>query len=251
MIGILFFIVKVVFVDGIEEEYDNNGNQYFLQDDVFFQVLQSCVCGFIGVFIIVVVVFNDVLENGVGVRVLYKMIQVRSLIFNICNVIVELLKGCCVGQYMLYFVEYMIEGDFVYEVIFDIMSGSKLDSFKCVVDIGGICCEFINLVLCNVEEEFMVGDFMFLLLVMIEFIIDIEEFMFMSDDEEIIMLIIVEFMVSLYYRKIMGEYNFVLCWIEGNGICVFSGQVMVDDEMIFDMCLEFCDDFVYWGIEYG
>jgi hypothetical protein len=249
--GISSFTVKVVFADGTEEEYDNNGNQYPLQDDVFFQAPQSCVRGSTGALTIAAAVLNDVSENGVGARVSYKMTQARSPIPNIRNATVELSKGRCVGQYTLYSAEYTIEGDLAYEATLDVTSGSKSDSFKRAVDIGGTCREFTNPAPCNAEEEPTAGDSTSLPPATTESTTDIEEPTSTSDDEETITSTIAEPTASPYHRKIMGEYNLVSCWTEGNGTRALSGQVMADDEMTLDMCLEFCDDFVYWGTEYG
>lgn len=266
--GISSFVVTLTFADGSEEEFDNNGNGYPIQDDVLLQIPQSCVLGSTGALTLVAAVRNDMADNGAEASISYKVSQARSPIPNLRNATIELEEGQCVGLYTLYTADYTIEGDLPYEATLDVISGSKSDSFKRVVDIGGTCREFANPAPCNSEEEPTASETTSLPPVT-ESSTEVEEITSASvttseaeeittasvttsdDDETITSTEAVAPTASPHRRETLGEYNLVSCWTEGNGTRALSGAAMADDEMTLEMCMEFCEDYVYWGTEYG
>jgi hypothetical protein len=261
-------VVTLVSADGSEKQYDNNGNEYPLQDDVLLQAPQSCVLGSSGALTLVAAVRNDVVDNGAEASISYKVSQARSPIPQLRNATVEMQEGQCVGLYTLYTTDYTIEGDLPYEATVDITSGSNVDSFKRIVDIGGTCREFANPAPCNSGEE-PTASTSTPLPPVTESTTATEETASASpttgedeettspsatttDNEETVTSTgEATPTASPHHRESLGEYNLVSCWTEGNGTRALSDAVMADDEMTLEMCMEFCEDYVFWGTEYG
>ncbi|KAK0392393.1 hypothetical protein NLU13_1888 [Sarocladium strictum] len=249
--GISSFTVALIYADGSEEEHDNNGNDYPLQDDVLFQTPQSCVLGSTGALTVVAAVRNAVADNGAEARITYKMSQERSPIPTLRNGTMKLTRGRCAGQYTLYSAQYMIQGGLAHEATLDLSSGSKSDSFKRVADVGGTCREFANPVPCNAEDEPSASDSTTLPPVTTGSTTKIETPTTTSDDGSITTSTVAEPIASPYHRETMGEYNLVSCWTEGNGTRALSGPTLADDNMTLEVCMDFCAEYVYWGTEYG
>jgi hypothetical protein len=252
--GISSFIVTVILADGSEQVYDNNGSEYPLQDDVLLQTPQSCLRGSTGAITVVAAVRNDVADNGAEATISFKLAQARSPIPSLRNATVKLVEQSCVGQYTLYSTDYVIEGNFPYESTLDITSGDKSDSFKRSVNLGGTCREFANPAPCNAEQP-TGSDATSLPPITtqppIESTTDVEEPTPPSEDEVTATTEPEVPTASPHHRETLGEYNLVSCWTEGNGTRALNGPTMADDEMTLELCMEFCDDFFYWGTEYG
>lgn len=142
--GISSFTVTINLVDGTTKFYDNNKEEYPLQDAVLLQMPQSCVLGSSGAFTIVAAVRNDRVSQGASVFVSYKTTQTTSPVPKLANATVELAEGDCAGQYTFFTADYTIPGGFAYEAYVDVKNGDKTDSFKSVNDVGGTCREFAN-----------------------------------------------------------------------------------------------------------
>ncbi|KAI9148437.1 WSC domain-containing protein [Paramyrothecium foliicola] len=52
-------------------------------------------------------------------------------------------------------------------------------------------------------------------------------------------------------REVVGDYTFQGCYTEATGARALSGKTWADDSMNLEKCAEACDDFVYFGVEYG
>ena len=243
--GISSFTITINYADGSQEEHDNNGNDYPLQDDILFQAPQSCVLGSSGALTVVAAVRNDVADTGAEVVVSYKTPQARSPIPLLQSETIALEQGDCVGQYTFFSAEYTIEGDLAYESTFDLVSGTSSDSFKRAVDIGGTCRAFANPAPCNGVEppvETTTSGATSSPTVSVSTTSEADETTTSSEAPPT---------ASPHHRETMGEYNLVSCWTEGNGTRALSGPATADDEMTLEMCMSFCDDYVYWGTEYG
>jgi hypothetical protein len=56
---------------------------------------------------------------------------------------------------------------------------------------------------------------------------------------------------SLHHRQDMGEYVMVSCWSEGQGVRALRGDSFTSDEMTLEKCMDYCQDYIYWGTEFG
>lgn len=147
--GISSFTVTVNHVDGTSETFDNNGNEYPMDDAILIQYPQSCLRGTTGALTVVAAVRNDRVSQGARAFVSFKVPQTTSSVPGLRNATVVMERGSCVGRYTFFSANYTIEGGLAYESNLDVINGDRSDSFKSVNNIGGTCRAFANPAACQ------------------------------------------------------------------------------------------------------
>ncbi|KAL7797567.1 heme peroxidase [Trichoderma ceciliae] len=253
--GISSFTVTVNNADGTKDFYDNNGNEYPVQDAVIFQAPQSCVLGSSGALTAVAAVRNDRLSQGAQARIWYKSPQTTSPVPLLQSSTVDLQKGQCVGSYTLFNIDYAIEGGLAYEGYVDVISGDQSDSFKALTNVGGTCRAFANPAVCNGGDEGSVGTTGIPTLPATTSAVPTTE------------PAITEPVTTAppattappptttapipTHRPTVDGYVMVSCWTEGDGVRALAGISYADDSMTLESCKDYCSGYVYWGTEYG
>lgn len=237
--GISSFVVTVNYVDGSQDEYDNNGKEYPLQDAVLLQLPQTCLLGSSGALTVTAAVRNDRVNEGAKASISYKTAQSNSPAPKLQSNEIDLDEGDCVGEYTFFTTEWTIPGGLAYEAYIDVNNGDASDSFKSAAGIGGTCRPFANPAACaggagpSSPVSSTPGPTP-------------------TDDVPTGTTTPVPTPTgTLHHRDAVGGYVLVSCWTEGDGIRALSGSTYTGDDMTLESCMEFCSDFVYWGTEYG
>lgn len=256
--GISSFTITVNNADGTKDIYDNNGQEYPIQDAVVFQAPQSCVLGSSGALTAVAAVRNDRLSQGAQARIWYKTVQTSSPVPLLQNTTLDLQKGQCVGPYTLFNVDYTIQGGLAYEGYVDVISGDQADSFKALTGIGGTCRAFANPATCSGGDSGSVGSTGIPTLPATTSAAPTSE---PATSEPITSAPPTTVppttapptttIAAPTHRPTVGGYVMVSCWTEGDAVRALSGNSYANDSMTLESCMDYCSSYVYWGTEYG
>ncbi|KAL7931169.1 heme peroxidase [Trichoderma chlorosporum] len=269
--GISSFTVTVNNADGTKDIYDNNGQEYPVQDAIIFQAPQSCVLGSSGALTAVAAVRNDRLSQGAQARIWFKTPQTTSPVPLLQNTTVDLQKGQCVGSYTLFNVDYTIQGGLAYQGYVDVINGDQSDSFKALTNVGGTCIAFANPATCNGGDEGSGGS------------TGLPPSTSGAPTSEPATSVppttvppttvppttvppttvppttvppttvppTTTAIPSPTHKPSVDGYVLVSCWTEGNGVRALAGNSYANDSMTLETCRDFCSSYVYWGTEYG
>ncbi|OTA02666.1 hypothetical protein A9Z42_0030630 [Trichoderma parareesei] len=272
--GISSFTVTINNADGTKDIYDNNGNEYPVQDAIVFQSPQSCVLGSSGALTAVAAVRNDRLSQGAQVKVWYKTPQTNSPVPLLQSTTLDLKKGQCAGPYTLFNVDYTIEGGLAYEGYVDVINGDQSDSFKALTSVGGTCRAFANPAACvGGEDEGSGGT------TAVTSVPTTTEALPTTTEPPVTSGPVTEPPVTSppvtsppvtepptttepatttttpppvpSHRPAVDGYVLVSCWTEGDGVRALAGNAYANDSMTLETCRDFCSNYVYWGTEYG
>ncbi|KAL7925365.1 heme peroxidase [Trichoderma austrokoningii] len=266
--GISSFTVTVNNADGTKDVYDNNGQEYPIQDAIVFQAPQSCVLGSSGALTAVAAVRNDRLSLGAQARIWYKTPQTSSPVPLLQNTTLDLQKGQCVGPYTLFNIDYTIQGGLAYEGYVDVISGDQSDSFKALTSIGGTCRAFANPATCNGGDTGSVGSTSIPTLPATTSAAATSDpatsGLITSDPPTTVPPTTVPpttvppttvppttTVASPTHRPTVGGYVMVSCWTEGDAVRALGGNSYANDSMTLESCMDYCSSYVYWGTEYG
>ncbi|KAG6269149.1 hypothetical protein E4U47_004269 [Claviceps purpurea] len=257
--GISSFNVTVHNGDGTSKLYDNNGKGYPLQDDILFQIPQSCIKGTSGALTVVAAVRNDVAASNKGAQAVisYKVTQDSSPVALLQNATVAMKKGACIGKYTLFTADHTIPGGLAYESRVDVVSGDKADSFKALTGIGGTCAAFADAGACDGAAEPPVNATMTpssgittlpsstipLTTSSIDPSAPIPTTTTTTSSSAAV--------VTPGHVEAVGGYKHVACWTEGVSVRALGGISFVNDTMTLEKCAKYCSAYVYWGTEYG
>ncbi|KAG5915648.1 hypothetical protein E4U42_007958 [Claviceps africana] len=258
--GISSFVVTVNHKDGTSKLYDNNGKAYPLQDDILFQIPQSCIKGTSGALTVAAAVRNDVASAGKGAQafISYKVAQDGSPVALLKNATVAMKRGACIGRYTLFTADYTIPGGLAYESRVDVSLGDKVDRFKALTGIGGTCLEFPDAGACGGAEEPPVNPITTTMSTNVSFpttplTVSSTELLFSTTTPTATMATTTSAAAAVTpgHRATVGGYKHLSCWTEGVSVRALGGISFVNDTMTLEKCAKFCSAYVYWGTEYG
>ncbi|KAH6611106.1 wsc domain containing [Trichoderma cornu-damae] len=253
--GISSFTVTVNNADGTQDIYDNNGNEYPVQDAIVFQAPQSCVLGSSGALTAVAAVRNDRLSQGAQAKIWYKTPQSNSPVPLLQSTTVDLQKGQCVGPYTLFSVDYTIQGGLAYQGYVDVINGDQSDSFKALTNIGGTCRAFASPAACIGGDSGSVGTTGIPTLPATTSAVPTTEPAtsepVTSQPPTTTVAAPTTTVPAPTHRPTVGGYVMVSCWTEGDGVRALAGISYANDSMTLESCKDYCSSYVYWGTEYG
>ncbi|KAK1989374.1 WSC domain-containing protein [Colletotrichum cereale] len=233
--GISSFTVTINKKDGSSTLFNNNGNEYPLQDAIFLQQPQSCLQQSAGDATFVVAVRNDRASLPVKVEISYKTKRTTSVVPFLSKMTVDMVKGSCQGSYTFFTVNTSIPGGLSTESTMDFISGegasAQVDSFKKANPIGGTCAAWSGgSATCNSVPTSSAPT---------------------STTASASLTSNAAPTATLHHRETMGGYKLVSCWTEASGGRALTGAAFAYDGMTLDSCMANCTGFDYWGTEYG
>lgn len=243
--GISSFVVTVRRTDGTSATYDNNGDEYPVQDAVFLQRYQSCLLQTSGISTFTAAVRNDRASLPAQVMISYKMNQDNSPVPRLTSVTLDMTKGACVGGYTFFSVSTTIPGGHSAEADFDFISGTGssaiVEVFRKTRVLGGTCRAFASPGTCSTPG-----------------VSSLPPSSTVSRTSTVPSQTITSTTVSsaspvpsLHHREAIGGYRLVSCWTEGSGARALGGATFVSADMTLERCMANCAGFDYWGTEYG
>ncbi|KAI1328804.1 heme peroxidase [Xylariaceae sp. FL0255] len=257
--GISSFTFVVTMSSGTTTSYDNNGNEYPMQDGIFLQTPQSCV--YQGNMTVTAAVRNDLITLPANLYISYKLptgdpnLPVPSL----HNATVAMTKGDCMGSYTFYMAEFSGLGSLAYAAKIDVISGSGAsaltDDFNAASNLGGSCMAFQN----PPPASACVGG---------------SSSSAPTSTSTSVSTGPTSVSVSTTtsppttttttptsttpaptpsLRETVGGYALLGCWIESDvaGTRALSGASFAYDGMTLESCSNNCTSYYYWGTEYG
>ncbi|KKA29461.1 hypothetical protein TD95_003109 [Thielaviopsis punctulata] len=283
-VGISSFTIDVNMNDGTKRSFDNNGNEYLVQDYVFLQNSQSCLNSGSGAFTAVAAVHNSQTDASVSAVITYKIPRSSSgtnPVPQMSNMTIEMAKGTCYGDYTFYTASTTIPGGISVEATIDIVSssgdGTYTDEFRRGRDIGGSCMDFSG-ISCNANpgssssssslsssstsffNSTVVPSGTGSLSVSVTSItsetltsssVPATSSFTVSSTAPSSTVASATPTESLHHRESIGGYTLVSCQTEGSGVRALDSTSMASDEMTLEMCMDFCSGYNYWGTEYG
>ncbi|KAL1837323.1 hypothetical protein VTJ49DRAFT_3994 [Mycothermus thermophilus] len=253
--GISSFVVTVNRGDGSSETYDNNGNEYPLQDAVIMQNPQSCLLQGSGALTVSALVRNDIGDVPVTLGVSYltpRNTPDDNPVPALNEATVTMTKGDCVGLYTFYSASFNIPGGLSYNARLSVTAGEGevvyTDDFNKASDLSGTCSEFTGGIACGeVPSTTLLPS-------------STTSASESTSESTSAPASTTESSTSTSatpsptgpeVKPTVGGYVFVSCWTEGSGVRALSEAAFAYDEMTLESCMNNCTGFNYWATEYG
>jgi hypothetical protein len=147
--GISSFNISIALKNGTTLFFDNNGNEYPLQDAAMIQETNSCLNQYTGEAEVFAAIRNDRSSLPVTMSITYKQSRLGLAVPGLYIKDIPMAKVECVGYYTLYSANWTIPGGVSHSARIDIVSGGGdaaiVDDFNHAVKMPGTCRSFQDL----------------------------------------------------------------------------------------------------------
>lgn len=144
--GISSFIVNLVLTNGTRLLFDNNGQEYPMQDAVILLRRQTCLLQYTGKINVTAAVRNDRNNLPTNLTISYKVPRPGVPVAGLHETTMAMTKGDCVGPYTLFNAAWTIPGGISYSSRTDVSNGEgenlQADDFTYGAELHGQCEEY-------------------------------------------------------------------------------------------------------------
>ncbi|KAI0024384.1 heme peroxidase [Xylariomycetidae sp. FL0641] len=237
--GISSFTVTLTLDNGLTSVFDNNGNQYPIQDAILVQKPQSCLQS--GNITVVAAVRNDRSSLPVNMYLSYKNTtgNPSAPVPVLFNTTVPMTQQSCVGAYTFYTASYQGLGSLDYQTKIDVISGNDTfairDAFKSASDLGTTCQSF-QPVPCAATPSSTSSS---------------SPTPSATSAPSSATTTTSPTATAPYHRPTVGQYTFLGCKTEASGARALRGAAFAYNGMTLESCMGNCTGFYYWATEYG
>ncbi|POS81351.1 hypothetical protein DHEL01_v200232 [Diaporthe helianthi] len=144
--GISSFIVILILTNGTRLLFDNNGQEYPMQDAVLLLRRQTCLLQHTGQINVTAAVRNDRNDLPTNLTISYKVPRAGLPVAGLHETTMAMTKGDCVGPYTLFHAAWTIPGGISYSSRTDVSNGEGgnllVDDFTYGAGLHGQCEEY-------------------------------------------------------------------------------------------------------------
>ncbi|KKY38933.1 putative l-ascorbate peroxidase [Diaporthe ampelina] len=144
--GISSFTVALSLANGTRIAFENNGQDYPMQDAVILLRRQTCLLQHTGKISVTAAVRNDRTDLPTNLTISYKVPRPGLPVAGLRETAMAMARGACVGPYTLYTADWKIPGGISYSSRTDVSNGEGgsllVDDFTYGADLHGQCEEY-------------------------------------------------------------------------------------------------------------